>query len=32
MIIARHEKAEWHCVEKIEETQRGNGGFGHTGK
>ena len=28
MVIARHEQAEW--VE-VEETQRGAGGFGHTG-
>jgi dUTP pyrophosphatase len=32
MIIARHEKAEWISVEKLENTNRGNGGFGHTGK
>lgn len=31
MIIARHEKAEWEQVETLEETQRGAGGFGHTG-
>jgi dUTP pyrophosphatase len=32
MIIARHEKAEWISVEKLENTNRGNRGFGHTGK
>jgi dUTP pyrophosphatase len=32
MIIARHEKAEWYCVEKLDNTHIGNGGFGHTGK
>ena len=32
MIIARHEKAEWIEAESLEETERGAGGFGHTGK
>ena len=32
MIIARHEKAEWAIVESLEITERGSGGFGHTGK
>jgi len=32
MIIAQHAKAEWQLVEKLEETTRGEGGFGHTGK
>lgn len=32
MVIARHERAEWICVESLEETARGKGGFGHTGK
>jgi dUTP pyrophosphatase len=31
MVIARHEKAEWVQVEVLEETDRGAGGFGHTG-
>jgi dUTP pyrophosphatase len=31
MIIAKHEKAELIQVETLEETQRGKGGFGHTG-
>ena len=31
MVIARHEQAEWVEVEKLDETQRGAGGFGHTG-
>ncbi len=31
MVIAQHEKAEWMEVEQLEETQRGAGGFGHTG-
>ena len=32
MVIARHEQAEWQEVEVLEETERGAGGFGHTGK
>jgi dUTP pyrophosphatase len=32
MIIARHEKAEWIQVDSLVETERGAGGFGHTGK
>jgi len=32
MIIAKHETAEWSAVAKIEETSRGAGGFGSTGK
>jgi dUTP pyrophosphatase len=32
MVIARHEKAEWIYVENLEVTERGAGGFGHTGK
>lgn len=31
MIIARHEKAEWVLVDNLEITERGAGGFGHTG-
>ncbi len=32
MVIARHEKAEFVEVSEISETERGAGGFGHTGK
>ncbi len=32
MVIARHETAQWKEVEKLSETSRGAGGFGHTGK
>lgn len=32
MVIARHEKAEWVQVDNLLETERGAGGFGHTGK
>jgi dUTP pyrophosphatase len=32
MIISKHERAEWEIVKKLDNTERGNGGFGHTGK
>jgi len=32
MVIARHEQAEWQQVEVLDDTERGAGGFGHTGK
>lgn len=32
MVIARHEQAAWQVVEVLDETVRGAGGFGHTGK
>ena len=32
MVIAAHEQAEWSQVEVLNETERGAGGFGHTGK
>ena len=32
MVIARHEQAEWIQVKELNETERGAGGFGHTGK
>ena len=31
MVIARHEQAEFECVELLDETERGEGGYGHTG-
>ncbi|MCF8297503.1 MAG: dUTP diphosphatase [Saprospiraceae bacterium] len=31
MIISAHEKAEWEQVEELGESERGVGGFGHTG-
>ena len=31
MVIARYEQVEWIPVETLEETERGAGGFGHTG-
>jgi dUTP pyrophosphatase len=32
MIISKHEKVNWNNVEILEDTARGAGGFGHTGK
>ena len=32
MVIARHEQAAWQEVEVLNETERGAGGFGHTGR
>lgn len=32
MVVASHETVEWKLVEKLEDTARGEGGFGHTGK
>lgn len=32
MVIARHERARWIPVEVLDDTERGCGGFGHTGK
>jgi dUTP pyrophosphatase len=32
MVIASHVQAEWLKVEELNETDRGAGGFGHTGK
>lgn len=32
MVIAEHAKAQWVEVEELGETERGEGGFGHTGK
>ncbi len=31
MVIARHETIEWQSVESLSDTERGEGGFGHTG-
>lgn len=31
MVVARHEKVEWECVEALDESVRGEGGFGSTG-
>lgn len=31
MIVARHEQVEWEPVQVLDETDRGAGGFGHSG-
>ncbi len=31
MVIARYERAEWHAVTELDATERGEGGFGHSG-
>ncbi len=32
MVVARHETVQWEPVEALEESGRGSGGFGSTGK
>lgn len=32
LVVARHEVVEWQPVEQLDDTERGAGGFGHTGK
>ena len=32
MVVARHERVEWEPADSLEDTERGAGGFGHTGK
>lgn len=32
LVIARYAQAEWEAVEALDSTERGDGGFGHTGK
>ena len=32
MVISKHERIEWSEVDVLDETERGEGGFGHTGK
>ena len=31
MVVARYEQVEWKAVECLDETERGAGGFGHSG-
>jgi len=31
MVISKHERIEWELSEVLDETERGAGGFGHTG-
>lgn len=32
LVIAQHALIEWDAVEVLEESERGTGGFGHTGR
>ncbi|MCD8101766.1 MAG: dUTP diphosphatase [Alistipes sp.] len=32
LVLARHERAEWEECDELSETERGAGGFGHTGR
>lgn len=32
MVVAKHETVNWNLVEELNETSRGEGGYGHTGK
>ena len=31
MVVARHEQGEFELVEELDQTERGTGGYGHTG-
>lgn len=31
LVVARHEQVQWSLVEELSPTQRGEGGFGHSG-
>lgn len=31
MVVARHEQIEFHLVDELDDTERGAGGYGHTG-
>ncbi len=32
MVVAKYEQVEWEIADQLSETERGAGGFGHTGK
>lgn len=32
LVIAQYEQAEWYEVSELDDTERGDGGFGHSGK
>ncbi len=32
LVLARYEQIEWQIIERLSETERGEGGFGSTGK
>ena len=31
MVISKFDQVEWEVVDDLDETERGEGGFGHTG-
>lgn len=31
MVVARYEQVEWEAVDSLDDTERGEGGFGHSG-
>lgn len=31
LVVAKHERVDWESTEELTETERGRGGFGHTG-
>ena len=31
MIVSKHERVKWHLTSELAESERGKGGFGHTG-
>ena len=32
LVIARHEQAQWQPTDQLDQTERGAGGFGHSGR
>lgn len=32
LVVTKHDIVQWETVERLEDTDRGSGGFGHTGK
>jgi dUTP pyrophosphatase len=32
MIVSKHERIEWTEVDSLESSERGEGGFGHSGE
>jgi dUTP pyrophosphatase len=32
MVIAKHERAEWQLTDSLSDSDRNEGGFGHTGR
>lgn len=32
MVVARYEQVRWNAVESLDDTERGEGGFGHSGQ